>query len=274
MPSATEPAASALRRFLRYVKPYWLLIVGATLCGVLKFTLPAAFAIALRFMTDRLVPQFGARARAHRPGLQGHRALSCAGSPDTCPRAGMRSTHVGTVQRPGGDAARRVRGVGRGHVLPQLLGAARRASRHARSAHRPVPAHPAPEPFVLPGAPVGRHRLAPDRRHRAGAEFRRRGHDQHLDGRGDVPVLPGAAAGHERAAHHRGAGGVPALHRLHAHLRRRRPSAPPSRCRRRWRSSPATCRSASAATRWSRASAPSSARCAASSPARAACTIW
>ena len=59
MQSAPEPAASALRRFLHYVKPYWLLIVGATLCGILKFTLPAAFAIALRFMTDRLVPQFG-----------------------------------------------------------------------------------------------------------------------------------------------------------------------------------------------------------------------
>ena len=59
MSPAPEAAASALRRFLRYVKPYWLLIAGATLCGILKFTLPAAFAIVLRFMTDRLVPQFG-----------------------------------------------------------------------------------------------------------------------------------------------------------------------------------------------------------------------
>ena len=56
--SATQ--ASALRRFLAYVRPYWTLILGATLCGILKFTLPAAFAIVLRFMTDRLVPQFGA----------------------------------------------------------------------------------------------------------------------------------------------------------------------------------------------------------------------
>jgi len=63
MSSVPEPPASALRRFLRYVEPYWLLIVGATLCGILKFTLPAAFAIALRFMTDRLVPQFGQESR-------------------------------------------------------------------------------------------------------------------------------------------------------------------------------------------------------------------
>jgi subfamily B ATP-binding cassette protein MsbA len=54
------PPASPLRRFLAYVGPYWLLILGATLCGVLKFTLPAAFALVLRFMTDRLAPQAGA----------------------------------------------------------------------------------------------------------------------------------------------------------------------------------------------------------------------
>jgi ATP-binding cassette, subfamily B, putative efflux pump len=57
--SSLSNVASPLRRFIRYVRPYWPLIVGATLCGILKFTLPAAFAIALRFMTDRLVPQFG-----------------------------------------------------------------------------------------------------------------------------------------------------------------------------------------------------------------------
>jgi len=51
---------SPVRRFLRYVRPYTWLLVGATLAGVLKFILPAAFAIALRYMTDRLVPQFGA----------------------------------------------------------------------------------------------------------------------------------------------------------------------------------------------------------------------
>jgi len=49
-----------VRRFLRYVRPYGWLIIGATLAGVLKFTLPAAFAIALRYMTDRLVPRAGA----------------------------------------------------------------------------------------------------------------------------------------------------------------------------------------------------------------------
>ncbi|HTT36930.1 MAG TPA: ABC transporter ATP-binding protein [Burkholderiales bacterium] len=57
---SSVPQGSPVRRFLAYVRPYWALIVGATLCGILKFTLPAAFAIVLRFMTDRLVPQFGA----------------------------------------------------------------------------------------------------------------------------------------------------------------------------------------------------------------------
>jgi ABC-type multidrug transport system fused ATPase/permease subunit len=41
------------------VRPYAGLLIGATLAGVLKFTLPAAFAIALRYMTDRLVPRAG-----------------------------------------------------------------------------------------------------------------------------------------------------------------------------------------------------------------------
>jgi subfamily B ATP-binding cassette protein MsbA len=56
-----------VRRFLRYVRPYTWLLVGATLAGVLKFTLPAAFAIALRYMTDRLVPQFGAAVQPTDP---------------------------------------------------------------------------------------------------------------------------------------------------------------------------------------------------------------
>jgi subfamily B ATP-binding cassette protein MsbA len=56
-----------VRRFLRYVRPYALLLVGATLAGVLKFTLPAAFAIALRYMTDRLVPRAGAAAQPTDP---------------------------------------------------------------------------------------------------------------------------------------------------------------------------------------------------------------
>jgi subfamily B ATP-binding cassette protein MsbA len=61
----THPAP--VRRFLRYVRPYVWLLVGATLAGVLKFTLPAAFAIALRYMTDRLVPQFGAAVQPTDP---------------------------------------------------------------------------------------------------------------------------------------------------------------------------------------------------------------
>jgi ABC-type multidrug transport system fused ATPase/permease subunit len=56
-----------VRRFLRYVRPYAWLLVGATLAGVLKFTLPAAFAIALRYMTDRLVPRFGAAVQPTDP---------------------------------------------------------------------------------------------------------------------------------------------------------------------------------------------------------------
>ncbi len=126
---------------------------------------------------------------------------------------------VGFVQHPGGDAAGRVCRVGRGDVLPQLLGTDRRPSRHARSAHRPVPARPALESFVLPGAPVGRHRLAPDGRHRAGAELRRRRHDEHLDGRRGLRVLPGPAALHGRAADLGLAAGIPAVHPVHAHVR-------------------------------------------------------
>jgi subfamily B ATP-binding cassette protein MsbA len=48
---------SSLRRFLRYVKPYWFMIACATLCGTLKFLLPASIAIAQRFVIDRLAPQ-------------------------------------------------------------------------------------------------------------------------------------------------------------------------------------------------------------------------
>ena len=213
-----EPAASALRRFLRYVKPYWLLIVGATLCRDSEVHAAGGFRHRIALHDRPAGAAVRARARAHRSRLHGHRSLPALGRCAPARDLG-RAEHLGPVQRPGGDAAGRLHGLGRGHVLPQLLGAAGGTPRHAGSAHRPVPAHPAPESFVLPVAPVGRHRFAPDRRHRAGAEFRRRGHDEHLDGRGGVPVLPGAAADDERPAHHRGPGGVPALHRLHAHLR-------------------------------------------------------
>ncbi|HEY0076491.1 MAG TPA: hypothetical protein VGB77_20550, partial [Abditibacteriaceae bacterium] len=47
---------SSLMRFLGYVRPYAGLISGAVLAGILKFTLPASLAVALRFVTDRLVP--------------------------------------------------------------------------------------------------------------------------------------------------------------------------------------------------------------------------
>ncbi|MEO8204628.1 MAG: ABC transporter ATP-binding protein [Chthoniobacterales bacterium] len=45
---------SSLFRFLRYVYPYRWLVAGATICGTLKFALPASLAISLRFVTDRL----------------------------------------------------------------------------------------------------------------------------------------------------------------------------------------------------------------------------
>ena len=222
--SAQSPEAAPIkhpppvRRFLRYVRPYAWLLVGATLAGVLKFTLPAAFAIALRYMTDRLVPRAGAAVQPTDPVFSAtERYLAWVAS--HLPAGWHASTPWGHVQHPGGDAAGGVRRVGRVDVLPQLLGAARRPSRHARSAHRPVPARSAPEPLVLPGAPVGRHRLAPDRRHRAGAELRRRRHDQHLDGRGGLRVLRGAAVLHGRAAHAGLAARVPALHPVHAHVR-------------------------------------------------------
>jgi len=62
---------SPVRRFLGYVRPYSWLLVGATLAGVLKFTLPAAFAIALRFMTDRLVPHYGSSIQPADPVFKG-----------------------------------------------------------------------------------------------------------------------------------------------------------------------------------------------------------
>jgi len=84
MPPVPEHPPSPLRRFLHYVKPYWALIVGATLCGILKFTLPAAFALALRFMTDRLVPQAVPSAAASDPvfrGTEGYLAWAAAHLP-------------------------------------------------------------------------------------------------------------------------------------------------------------------------------------------------
>jgi ATP-binding cassette, subfamily B, putative efflux pump len=56
--AASENAKrSSLVRFLGYVRPYASIIVFAVLAGILKFLLPASLAIALRFITDRLVPQ-------------------------------------------------------------------------------------------------------------------------------------------------------------------------------------------------------------------------
>src|SRR5690349_11737254 len=54
-PTAAQTRRS-LARFLRYVWPYYGLLARATACGMLKFVLPSTMALALRFITDRLVP--------------------------------------------------------------------------------------------------------------------------------------------------------------------------------------------------------------------------
>lgn len=52
--AAYDPNRKALKRFLRYVIPYWPLIGGATLCGIMKFVLPSTMALSLKYLTDRL----------------------------------------------------------------------------------------------------------------------------------------------------------------------------------------------------------------------------
>jgi ABC-type multidrug transport system fused ATPase/permease subunit len=51
--SRTTP--SPLLRFLRYVWPHTPLLLGAVLCGILKFILPVTLAVSIRYLTDRLV---------------------------------------------------------------------------------------------------------------------------------------------------------------------------------------------------------------------------
>ncbi len=43
---------SSLRRFLRYVAPHRRYVIGAAAAGVLKFALPLAFPLALKYLTD------------------------------------------------------------------------------------------------------------------------------------------------------------------------------------------------------------------------------
>ncbi len=54
-----DPHRKSLRRFLAYVKPYWVLIVLATLCGIMKFLLPSTMALSVKYLTDRLAPAVG-----------------------------------------------------------------------------------------------------------------------------------------------------------------------------------------------------------------------
>jgi ABC-type multidrug transport system fused ATPase/permease subunit len=66
MPAKAERArrASPLVRFLSYVRPHRWLIAGAAACGVLKFTLPLVFPLALKYLTDVLLSGEESR-RAH-----------------------------------------------------------------------------------------------------------------------------------------------------------------------------------------------------------------
>jgi ATP-binding cassette, subfamily B, putative efflux pump len=59
--ASTPRSQSPLLRFLSYVKPYSRLLVIATLLGVLRFVLPTTVALAIRFVTDQLVPGTHAR---------------------------------------------------------------------------------------------------------------------------------------------------------------------------------------------------------------------
>lgn len=43
---------STFKRFLGFAKPYWALIMGAVLCGVLKFTFALALPASLKYVTD------------------------------------------------------------------------------------------------------------------------------------------------------------------------------------------------------------------------------
>ena len=54
-PPPPPKSRHSLRRFLAYVRPYTVWIVIAALCGMSKVILPSTMALALRFLTDRLV---------------------------------------------------------------------------------------------------------------------------------------------------------------------------------------------------------------------------
>src|ERR1700722_3655548 len=46
---------SPLRRFLSFMRPHLVLVVGAVLTGIGKFTLPLAFPLAFRYVIDVLL---------------------------------------------------------------------------------------------------------------------------------------------------------------------------------------------------------------------------
>ena len=49
---AGSPRRSSLRRFLRYVAPHRRYVLGAAAAGVLKFAIPLAFPLVLKYLTD------------------------------------------------------------------------------------------------------------------------------------------------------------------------------------------------------------------------------
>ena len=51
-PGTPSKPRSSLVRFLGYVAPHKWYIVGAALTGVLKFVIPLAFPLALKYVTD------------------------------------------------------------------------------------------------------------------------------------------------------------------------------------------------------------------------------
>ena len=48
-------ASPTFVRFLRYARPYWALITGSVVCGVLKFTLALSLPSALGFIMDEVL---------------------------------------------------------------------------------------------------------------------------------------------------------------------------------------------------------------------------
>src|SRR5882724_7723230 len=60
--AARAPSRSSLFRFLTYVAPHKWYIAGAAATGVLKFVIPLAFPLALKYLTDIVLARDSAAA--------------------------------------------------------------------------------------------------------------------------------------------------------------------------------------------------------------------